>query len=119
LYEGHRQADNRGEVTGKKLDEGVVGILDAVGAGLAAPEARVEVFFQPGRGDTFDAAEGLCRREAEAFAAEEADAGDNAVGFALEGLEHATGVGAITGLIEDECVVHDDGVGGEDEGREL
>ncbi len=114
MYEGHGEADNGGEIAAYQVYEGVVGVLDAVGTGLAAPEAGIEVFFEPCGGDPADATDGLSGGEAETVAAEEADAGDDAVGFALEGLEDAAGVGAVAGLVEDMGAVDDDSVGGKD-----
>ncbi len=117
MYEAHGETDNGGEIAAYQVYEGVVGVLDAVGAGLAAPEAGIEVFFEPCGGDPADATDGLSGGEAETVAAEEADAGDDAVGLALKGLKHAAGVGAVAGLVEDAGAIHDDGIGGEDHGK--
>ncbi len=65
-------------------------------------------------GEFFEFAGGDRAGEAEVGAAEEADSGDDGVGFAGEGAEHLSGVGAVAGFVEDAVVEEDDGVGGKD-----
>ena len=104
------KADDVGVFAGEEGDEGVVIILDAVGAGFVLPEVGGEALVEPLGGEFFDAADGDGAGEAVVVAMEEGQAGDDKVLLTGEGGEHAAGVGAVGGFIEDLVVKDDDGV---------
>jgi hypothetical protein len=117
LEEGNGEADDGGRIAGKEGDEGLVeSVLEAIGSSFATPEIGIEISFELFGGEAFHFANSGGIGEAEILAAQKAEPCDDNVGLAQEGLEHAAGVGAVGGLVENLAFhSQNNRVSGEDE----
>ncbi len=113
-FEG--KADDVGPASGFDGDDGVV-VLDAVSSGLALPEVGVEigVAFLIGEGTHTEGAGFGGAGEFVGIGEVEDERGDDLDGAVFLKADHAFGVGAVGGFIEEVMVDGADGVGSENE----
>ena len=114
----HGESDDGGRVAGEgDGPSGVEAFVEVVCAGLALPEAGVEVGVDLGVGDAADGdLGGVDKYVAVALArVEDGDAGVDLVGVLGEGEDGLPGVVGVAGLADELAVLDDEGVGTEDE----